>query len=131
MVFGRLFSSSRPNNNNNNSNRDGSESSTLENNSQVEENERRRGDDEPTDPQASVDPPAAEIPESPLVTTDKGKTVVRLFVEILGCDNLGPDFLPDGNRNNEVYNPYVKVKLGGSDDKDALDIHKTKPVQQR
>ena len=87
------------------------------------------GEDDP-----SEQPPAHEIPSTPLVRTTEGKTVVRLYLEVLGCDHLGPDYDDNGNRIDEdsiTYNPYVKVKLGGKDDKNSLDIHKTKPVQQR
>jgi hypothetical protein len=73
----------------------------------------------------------SSTPSSPLVQTTDGKTIVRLYVEILSCDGLGPDYTNDGKRITKTYQPYVKVKLGGNDDNTSLDIHKTLPVTQR
>ena len=73
----------------------------------------------------------SSTPSSPLVQTTDGKTVVRLYIEILSCDGLGPDYTNDGTRITKTYQPYVKVKLGGNDDNNSLDIHKTRPVTQR
>lgn len=116
-MFNRLFNRSNNNLNNDNGSHDGS---TPENSSQGEE-----PNEEMPEPEESP------IPSSPLVRTADCKTVVRLYLEVLSCDDLGPDFDENGERVTKTYTPYVKVKLGGNDDKDSLDIHKTKSVQQR
>ena len=138
-MFSRLFPRSNNNNNNNNS------SSNLEFNNEregsVTPETSSRGEDSnhPTAAAAAAgntnntnNTASTTIPSSPLVKTTDGKTVVRLYIELLSCDDLGPDFTEDGKKVTKAYEPYVKVKLGGAaDNKDSVDIHKTKPVQQR